>query len=73
MARAAEVEDVVTRVFSGHATETMQQHYSTVAPSEIREAIGKVISLAGIRKAAAAVGEKANQGGVHEAEKKKAN
>jgi hypothetical protein len=57
MARAAEVEDVVTRAVSGHATETMQQRYSTVAPAEIREAIGKVISLAGIRKAATAAGE----------------
>ena len=29
LARAAEVKDVVTRAFSGHATEAMQQHYST--------------------------------------------
>jgi integrase len=30
LARAAKVHDVVTRAISGHATETMQRHYSSV-------------------------------------------
>jgi hypothetical protein len=30
LARAAEMKDLVTRAISGHATEQMQQHYSTV-------------------------------------------
>ena len=47
LARAAEVKDVVTRAVSGHATEVMQRHYSTVGGQEIREGIAKVISLAG--------------------------
>jgi ATP phosphoribosyltransferase regulatory subunit HisZ len=57
-ARAAEVRDVVTRAISGHATETMQQHYSTVAPEEMRQNLAKVISLLGVKeKMAAAVAE----------------
>ena len=45
LARAAEVRDVVTRAVSGHATEAMQRHYSTVPQAEVREAIGRVVSL----------------------------
>ena len=45
LARAAKVNDLVTRSISGHATERMQHHYSTVAHSEQREALGKVIAL----------------------------
>jgi hypothetical protein len=67
LARAAEVKDIVTRAISGHATETMQHHYSTVGTDEKRLAIAKVIELAGFRKA---LGEGASarggaQGGVH--------
>jgi integrase len=51
LARAAEVKDIVTRAISGHATETMQHHYSTVAADEKKLAIAKVIELAGVRKA----------------------
>jgi hypothetical protein len=54
LARAAEVKDVVTRAVSGHATEAMQQHYSTVSPIEMKASLAKVIDLAGIRKALAA-------------------
>ena len=54
LARAAEVKDIVTRAISGHATETMQHHYSTVAADEKKAAIAKVIELAGARKALAA-------------------
>lgn len=49
LARAAEVKDVVTRSISGHATETMQQHYSTVWGAEQREGIAKVYDLMGAR------------------------
>jgi integrase len=45
--RSVGVENLVTRSISGHATETMQEHYSTVAPSEQRASIAKVISLFG--------------------------
>lgn len=54
LARAAEVKDVVTRAVSGHATEAMQQHYSTVSPIEMKASLAKVIDLAGIRQALAA-------------------
>jgi integrase len=53
LARAAEVKDVVTRAVSGHASESMQQHYSTVSPEEMRQSLAKVISLAGVRAAIA--------------------
>jgi integrase len=56
LARAAEMKDLVTRAISGHATEQMQQHYSTVAQTEIREGIAKIISLAGVREAMGAGG-----------------
>jgi integrase len=45
LARAAGVADLVTRSISGHATETMQQHYSTVAADEMRNGIGKILTL----------------------------
>ena len=50
MARAAEVESVVTRSISGHLTEQMQLHYSTVNPDEQRRSIGKVIDLMQVRE-----------------------
>lgn len=51
LCRAAEVEDKVTRAISGHATEEMQIHYSTFGEEEIRQNLGKVVSLAGFRQA----------------------
>ena len=45
LARAAHVNDLVTRSISGHLTETMQHHYSTVNGNEQREALAKVIRL----------------------------
>jgi hypothetical protein len=36
----------VTRSISGHLTEQMQHHYSTVNGAEQREALAKVIRLA---------------------------
>ena len=51
LCRRAEVRDVVTRSISGHLTEEMQRHYSTVAPEEQRQSLAKVVSLAGFRAA----------------------
>ena len=45
LARHARIESIVTRSISGHLTERMQDHYSTVAPTEQRESIAKVIDL----------------------------
>lgn len=50
LARAAEVNDLVTRAVSGHATESMQHHYSTVTASEVKAGLAKVIDLAGFRR-----------------------
>jgi integrase len=51
LAREAEVKDIVTRSISGHATEEMQRHYSTVQADEMRSGLAKVISLGGFREA----------------------
>ena len=45
LARHARIESIVTRSISGHLTERMQHHYSTVASEEQRENITKVIDL----------------------------
>ncbi len=47
LARHAKVEGIVTRSISGHLTEQMHEHYSTVAPDEQRQSIAKVINLFG--------------------------
>jgi hypothetical protein len=36
---------VVTRSISGHATDTIQRHYSTVSGPEQREGLGRVLAL----------------------------
>jgi integrase len=51
LARAAKVHDFVTRAISGHATEEMHQHYSTVAASEMRAGLAQIVSIAGVRAA----------------------
>jgi hypothetical protein len=56
LARAAEVKDIVTRAISGHVTEVMQRHYSTVQAEEITSCIAKVVSLAKAKEAMAAKG-----------------
>ena len=53
----------MTRAISGHATETMQHHYSTVAADEKKLAIAKVIDLAGVRGTLA--GGASAPGGMH--------
>jgi integrase len=45
LARAARVEALVTRSISGHQTERMREHYSTVQPVEQRQSIGAVLRL----------------------------
>jgi integrase len=45
LARAARVDALVTRSISGHLTETMQHHYSTVNADEQRQGIAKVIEM----------------------------
>jgi integrase len=45
LARAARVESLVTRSISGHLTDRMREHYSTVTPVEQRESIGRVLRL----------------------------
>ena len=45
LARAARVEAIITRSISGHATERMQHHYSTVNASEQRAGIARVVHL----------------------------
>jgi integrase len=63
LARAANVEAVVTRSISGHATEQMQHHYSTVNGGEQRQALAKVIHLT--RASGEHSGEHAQQSGEH--------
>ncbi len=55
LARAAQVGDLVTRSISGHLTETMQAHYSTVNATEQREGIARVIRMLDHRRPGAAV------------------
>ena len=57
LARAAQVNDLVTRSISGHLTERMQHHYSTVNGGEQRAALAKVIQLFDPKPADASGGE----------------
>ena len=50
LARRAKIESIVTRSISGHLTEQMQHHYSTVDPAEQRDCIAKVIELFVVRR-----------------------
>jgi len=54
LCRAAQVSDIATRSVSGHATEEMQRHYSTVSADEQRAGLAKVIDLAFEREKRAA-------------------
>ena len=45
LARVANVESIVTKSISGHLTDRMKDHYSTVSPVEQRESIGRVLRL----------------------------
>jgi hypothetical protein len=56
LCRAAQVSDLVTRSISGHATESMQRHYSTVALDEQRRGLSNVIQLLSPTASSPAVG-----------------
>jgi hypothetical protein len=43
--RPVDTDDIVTRSISGHATEVMQEHDSTVNLDEAEKAIDSVVSL----------------------------
>jgi hypothetical protein len=45
LARVANVESIITKSISGHLTDRMKDHYSTVSPVEQRESIGRVLRL----------------------------
>lgn len=49
LAREGRVKDVVTRAISGHSTEQMQEHYSTVSSEEMRAGIGAIMGIVGAR------------------------
>lgn len=44
LARAAQVESLVTRSITGHTADRMREHYSTVTPVE-RKSIGRLLKL----------------------------
>ncbi len=56
LARSARVDDVVTRSISGHATEQMQRHYSTVSEVEQAEGLAKVLRMMDFRDRQTSVG-----------------
>lgn len=60
--RRARVESIVTKSISGHPTERMREHYSTVSPDEQKRSIGKVVHLFGPRSAPAESGEGGGEG-----------
>jgi hypothetical protein len=62
LCRAAAVGDLVTRSISGHATEAMQRHYSTVALEEQRRGLSNVLHLINSQQPTAARGEGSGEG-----------
>jgi len=68
LARAAEVQDLVTRSISGHLTERMQHHYSTVRGEEQQLGLGKVVNLMTKRAERAAESSSGDHGGDHGSE-----
>jgi integrase len=54
LARAARVSDLVTRSISGHQTERMQHHYSTVNHDEQRAALSTIAEVIDIKTALSA-------------------
>ena len=61
--RLARVEAVVTKSISGHQTDRMREHYSTVTPDEQRRSISNVVNLFGPRKSGEGSGEGARESG----------
>lgn len=62
LARAASVTDIVTRSISGHQTEAMQRHYSTVAASEQRSGLSRLLDLVGVTAVGENEGEMGGEG-----------
>jgi hypothetical protein len=56
------VEDLVTKSISGHLTDRMKDHYSTVSPSEQSEGIDRVVKLVA---SAQPPEQPADDGGMH--------
>jgi hypothetical protein len=65
LARVANVEAIVTKSISGHKTERMREHYSTVSPGEQRESIGHILRLVQSGTTEASVPEADGDGGMH--------
>jgi len=63
LARAAGVEDLVTRSISGHLTERMQHHYSTVQGAEQQQGLAKVVDLMTARTERASASTNSGAGG----------
>jgi integrase len=63
LARNANVEGLVTKSISGHLTDRMKDHYSTVSAAEQSEGIGRVIKL--VEESAPANEQIAEDGGMH--------
>jgi len=63
MCRAAKVESLVTKSISGHLTDRMKDHYSTVSPIEQRESIGRVLRLVNATAGGAPSGAPTPSGG----------
>ncbi len=63
LARVAKVETLVTKSISGHLTDRMREHYSTVNPVEQRESIGAVLRLVKTPPAAGAPAPSGTHGG----------
>ena len=55
--RRAKVEAIVTKSISGHQTDRMREHYSTVSPDEQRQSIRNVVKLFGPRQSGEGSGE----------------
>ena len=45
LARNAKVEAIITKSISGHQTDRMREHYSTVSAAEQRDSIGSLLGL----------------------------
>jgi integrase len=56
LARRAGVDGIVTKSITGHVTERMREHYSTVQLDEKREAVANVIRLLPVGKVGTEVG-----------------
>lgn len=56
LARRAGVDGIVTRSVTGHVTEKMREHYSTVALDEKRVAVAQVVRLVPTVKVGTEVG-----------------